>query len=122
MLKAFQALLIATALGGPSLAACAVTGASTTMGCSVTGAEALRADVGGQQAICAEIQQAMKSAPPGTRVEVRIRSASFVSARTILPDGRALPEMKTAVSDSTLNKTSFKMLAQALAEQLASSL
>jgi hypothetical protein len=119
MLRTFQAVHVALALAGSSLAACAVTGASTAPRCSVTGTEMLRADAGGQQAICAEIDRAMTAAPPGTRVEVRIHSASFVSARTILSDGRTLPEMNTAVSDSTLGKSSFAMLARALAEQLA---
>ena len=116
-----QAFLVAVAIAGSGLAACAVTGASTVTRCSVSGVKHLRADIGGPQAVFAEIEKAM----PAARGH-QGRSSHTLGVTCIGPDDfRRWPQFArngTAMSDSSLNRSSFAMLARALAEELASSL
>lgn len=89
--------------------------------CTVSGADKLHAEAGGAEAICSAIRAAAREKAPGTgfRIEVRVISASSLSARITLADGRLLPEQKMAVSDRQLNPGSIQRFAAAIAVAVA---
>ena len=97
-------------------------GASQAPRCTVSGAEKLLDGIGGADAICSAIQQADRRSAAGGdyAVEVRVESASRLSARIRLNDGRTLPEQKLVVSDRQLNAGSIERFAASIAETAAS--
>ncbi|WP_205481851.1 hypothetical protein [Sphingomonas arenae] len=97
------------------------TPAPGTVPCAVDGAALLPADTGGEQALCAEIRRATAEVlPAGARIAVQVVSDHRMHATAILADGRALRRVSVAVSDRTLSTRSFRMIAEALAQQLRS--
>jgi hypothetical protein len=88
-------------------------------GCTVSGGELLPIATGGAAALCAAIAQARGAAQPGVTVDVRVVSPHMMAATQTLADGRRLAEVKTASADRPLAKSSFDLLAEALAAQLA---
>ncbi len=88
--------------------------------CQVTGAGQLPPESGGGDAICAAIEAAARQQAPGMafRVEVRVQSASSMSAIVKLDDGRMLPEQRMAVSDRQLNRGSIERFAAAVAAEI----
>ncbi len=93
---------------------------SHSAGCTISGAEKLPPGTGGADALCAVIAKATRSAGAmSVAVEVRVFSAHMMAATQTLADGRKLPEVKTARADRPLGRSSFDMLATALADQLA---
>lgn len=88
--------------------------------CQVSGAGQLPSESGGSDAICAAIQDAARKQAPGIAfsVEVRVQSASSLSAIVRLDDGRMLPEQRMAVSDRQLNRGSIERFAAAVAAEI----
>lgn len=113
------------AAGAAALASCAMTdGPPNNAPCEVEGAERLPAGSGGAPALCAAIDRAMRDLAPGAgqRVEVRVLSASRLSATLTMADGTRLPEIGQAKFDRPLDPASFERLAMALARAAASHL
>jgi hypothetical protein len=110
-------LLIAMLIGG---SACAMDSPVSAPRCQVIGAGHLPPDSGGGDAICAAIQAAAHKQAPGIAfsVEVRVQSASAMSAIVRLDNGQALPEQRMAVSDRQLNRGSIERFAAAVAAEI----
>lgn len=91
--------------------------------CVVNGEDKLPADFGGADAICSAIVTAAQERVPGAvaSVEVSVESASSLSARVSLKDGRMLAEQRMAVSDRGLNRGSIERFAAAIAGAVAGS-
>ena len=91
--------------------------------CAVSGSDRLPAEVGGGEAICSAIRAALREQSSGTgyAVRVTVESASSLSARVTLSDGRTLPRQRMAVSDRQLNPASIKRFAAAVANAVAGS-
>jgi len=117
--KAAAAVLAmaAVSVGG---SACAMNQPNSGPGCTVDGSELLPAAAGGADSICAAIGEAARSRAPGISftVEVRVLSASALTAVVRLSDGRTLPEQKMAVSDRQLNPASIERFAAAIAAEI----
>jgi hypothetical protein len=60
------------------------------------------------------------TASPPARIAVVVHSASRISATVTLADGRVLPAQNVGISDAPLNERSLAMLADAVANQIAS--
>jgi len=89
--------------------------------CSVVGGDKLPAGSGGEQALCATIEEAIAAEAPrrAASIEVRVLSASSLTATIRTADGRTLPEQRMAIMDRTLTKGSIKRFAKAIAAELA---
>lgn len=111
------ALGIATASEGNS----GVSQSSKPAECRVIGGEKLPSDLGGPQALCTVIGDAIREKAPGTSyaVELRVLSAHSLSADIKLGNGRRLPEQKMAVSDRQLNRGSIDRFAAAIAAEIS---
>ena len=108
-LVVFLAVLVSA-----SSAACAVTTPAQSSGrCSVTGADKLPASSGGVSALCDAIERVAtrERRGAGYRVEVRVVSRHVFGASLILADGRRLPELNSAISDSDYTPQSFEQFA-----------
>ena len=108
-------------------AACADGGNAGTMNratedqpCRVVDAGKLPAEVGGADGLCSAIARAIEARAPGLEyaVEVRVISASRLSATLVTGDGRRLPEKNFAIMDRNLNAASIQRFAEAIAGQL----
>lgn len=88
--------------------------------CHVIGGEKLPPDSGGSDALCAAIEKAVSAQAPGSAytVEVRVISASRLSATLKTADGRTLPDQNFAISDRALTSASFDRFAETLAAEL----
>lgn len=88
--------------------------------CRVIGGERLPADSGGSDALCAAIEKAVSTHTPGAgySVEVRVLTASRLSALLKTADGRTLPDQEFAIADRALTNTSFDRFAEAIATEL----
>lgn len=89
--------------------------------CRVVSGAKLPAGIGGADALCRAIEAAAKQRAPGARfsVEVRVPSASALSAVVRMGDGRRLAEQNMAVSDARLDKAAIGRFAVAIADQIA---
>lgn len=115
----FMAALAITAAIWAGGSACAMKPQVTNaIRCSVIGAEKLPAELGGAEAVCQAIGEATATAP-GASVVVQVINPHMLAATATTADGRDLPEQRVATSDRTLHAGSLRMLAKALAEQLA---
>lgn len=98
--------------------ACAMKPQSNTeVRCSVVGADQLPAELGAE-AVCRAIREAAAAAP-GASITVQVLSPHVLAATATTADGRMLSEQRVATSDRTLHPGSVRMLADALAQQLA---
>lgn len=88
--------------------------------CRVVDAGKLPAEVGGADGLCSAIARAIEARAPGLEyaVEVRVISASRLSATLVTGDGRRLPEKNFAIMDRNLNAASIQRFAEAIAGQL----
>ena len=113
------ALLALTFIAGGS--ACAMSPQPPkAIGCKVGSAELLAGEVGGEEAVCAEIVRSLAAAAQRPeRVEITILGPSRASARIVTAQGLALPEVHVGRSDRPLGRSSFRSLGSALAAQLA---
>jgi hypothetical protein len=114
-----MAALAAAALASGS--ACAMSQPSVEPACVVTGGDKLPPEAGGIGGLCNAIMAAIARQPadlPAT-VDVRVLSASSLSARVTLADGRVLPEQRMAVNDRQLNRSSIERFAGAIAAEIA---
>ena len=89
--------------------------------CEVLNSQALPADAGNADEICAAIETAAGSLAPGAgySVEVRVVSASSLAATVRLAAGEVLPERKLAISDRKLNRSAIQRFAQSIGQQIA---
>lgn len=88
--------------------------------CRVVGGGKLPPGLGGEQAICAALKQAvvadlLHGAPT---IEVRVVSASLLAATVTTADGRILPELRMATMDRLLTKAAIRRFARAIADEL----
>jgi hypothetical protein len=109
----------AAALAGGS--ACAMNSPSIQPICIVEHGDRLPPETGGTAGLCAAI---IKAAAEGTgglpaSVQVRVLSASRLSATVTLADGRVLPDQNMASSDRQLNSSSIERFAAAIAAEIA---
>lgn len=88
--------------------------------CEVTNAARLPAASGGSQALCREIERAVRAAAPTTSYTARVLvlTASRLSAVLIVND-HALPEQNFAVMDRELDPGSIRRFAEVLAGEVA---
>ncbi len=88
--------------------------------CVVEDGDKLPADTGGAAGLCTAIMKAAAGLAGGlpASVEVRVLSASSLSAIVKLADGRVLPEQKMAVSDRELTRGSIERFAAAIAAEI----
>lgn len=122
MRRNIAALLFASGLTFAAQGACAMNSPAPAAGqCRVTGEEKLAADIGGADAVCAAIREGVSASAPGVgfTIEVQVLSASMLSASLTTADGRKLPEMRHAVMDRTLTRSSLERFGRALGAQLA---
>lgn len=89
--------------------------------CRVVGGGKLPAESGGPSALCAAVTRAAAARAPGVRyqVEVRVLSPSRLAATVTTGDGRKLPDLNHAISDSNLTGESLERFAKAIAEEIA---
>ena len=89
--------------------------------CTVTGGKSLPAATGGADSLCAAIKRAVAAKAPGVgfKAEVKVLSASSLSAVIVADDGRRVPEMRHDVMDAQLSRKSFDRFADVLATKLA---
>jgi hypothetical protein len=105
-------------LAVPGGSACAMTTSpNQALPCTVEGADKLPAEIGGADAVCAAIREAL-GGEAGVSVAVRIISPYAAAALVTTADGRKLPQVNVSISDRALNKRSIDMLAQGVAGQL----
>ncbi len=88
--------------------------------CIVEGGIKLPAETGGTAGLCTAIMTAAAEQSGGlpASVEVRVLSASSLSAIVKLADGTVLPEQKMAVSDRELTRGSIERFAAAIAAEI----
>jgi hypothetical protein len=111
-------LSIMAALFGES--ACAMNSPVPASRCQVVGASQLPADIGGPDARCSAIEQALQAAAPKPAgVEVNVISPYLLSATVSLADGRRLPASKVGRSEHQLGARAVQMLADSIAAQVA---
>jgi hypothetical protein len=113
------ATLIGIAFVGGS--ACAVNAPEASQPrCRVIGGEALPADLGGADALCAAIEQAAATRAPGVKysAEVRVLPRSRLVAM-LTADGRKLPDQKFAAMDREITRDSLQRFAEAIAAALS---
>jgi hypothetical protein len=111
-------LLMSAASAGES--AFAMNDPTHGLRCQVVGANILPSDIGGADAICAAIEQALQAASPKpAAVEVAVASPYLISATVLLADGRRLPVIKVGSSDRALGQGSIKLLVDSIAAQVA---
>lgn len=89
--------------------------------CRVVGGNKLPAGSGGEQGVCAAVEQAVAAEAPqtGASIEVRVLSASSLAATITTADGRTLPEQRMATMDRTLTEASIQRFARTIAAELA---
>jgi hypothetical protein len=92
--------------------------------CTVVGAEKLPAEVGGADAVCRSVREAVSAAggrAAASELSITVQIASAYSAAAIVTtaDGRKLAEQQVAISDRKLNQNALAMLAKGVAAQLA---
>lgn len=89
--------------------------------CRVVGGAKLPAESGGSNALCAAVKRAAAAKAPGVRyqVEVRVLSPSRLAATVTTADGRTLPALNHAISDSNLTSKSLERFANAIAAEIA---
>jgi hypothetical protein len=90
--------------------------------CQVAGGEKLPSSVGGNTAVCAEIERAVAAAVPNAHyhVAVEVVSKSRLSASLVV-NGHALPEHHFAIMDSELDAGAIQRFAESLARAVAGS-
>jgi hypothetical protein len=119
------ATLLGLLLGGASGSACAMRPVATNqMRCTVVGAEMLPPEVGGADAVCRSMREAVSAAggqAAASELSITVQIASAYSAAAIVTtaDGRKLAEQQVAISDRKLNQNALAMLAKGVAAQLA---
>jgi hypothetical protein len=119
------ATLLGLLLSGAWGSACAMSPVETNqIRCTVVGAEKLQAEVGGSDAICKSMREAVsavggQAAARELSITVQIISAYSAAATVTTADGRKLAEQQLAISDRKLNQRALAMLAKAVASQLA---
>jgi hypothetical protein len=111
------AMAIAWASGG----ACGMNDAASKSGhCRVIDGEKLPRELGGEQALCAAIAQALgPDVANRAAIEVSVISPYLLSATVIMTDGRRLPAVKVGSSDRPLGSRAVQMLADSIAVQVA---
>jgi len=117
----FAATLLAVALGVSASGVCAMSApASEKARCTVIGGDKLPAEIGGAEALCTIIRNALAKQAPNVRVsvEVRVLRPSMFAAILVV-EGRTLPEQKFAVMDRNLNTRSIERFAQSVATKVA---
>ena len=117
-----KAVIVAMAITLISGSACGMTTAKNEAGsCRVVGGGKLPAESGGPSALCAAVKRAAAAKAPRAsyQVEVRVLSPSRLAATVKTGDGRVLPELNHAISDSNLTRKSFERFADAIAAELA---
>jgi hypothetical protein len=89
--------------------------------CHVVGGGKLPPGLGGEQAICAAVAEAVAAEAPhkASSVEVRVLSSSSLAATIRTADGRILPEQRMATMDRMLTKGAIQRFARAIAAELA---
>ena len=92
--------------------------------CTVIGADKLPAEVGGPDAVCRSMREAVSAARSQAAagelsITVQIISPYSAAATVTMADGRKLVEQQLAISDRKLNQPALAMLAKAVASQLA---
>jgi len=88
--------------------------------CHLVGAEKLPRDVGGGEAVCQAIQQAIAAQAPNLKYSVRVEVLSKSSVKaTVELNGRRLPEQRISVMDRDLNLRSIERFAEKLADEAA---
>ena len=90
--------------------------AEPSSACQVRGAHKLPPEIGGAEAVCAAIKQALPG--QGYSVQITVHSPSSISARVKTSDGRERPEQRMAVSDGALRSSSVHRFARAIADSL----
>jgi hypothetical protein len=113
----FAGTLAVLAAAATATGACAMSAPEHgNHGCAVIGAEKLPADVGGANALCAALENAIAAKAPGLRysAELRVASPSALIANLVV-NGRKLPEQRFGVMDRNLNPGSIERFAQSLA-------
>lgn len=122
MRRNIAAVVLAAGLAFASQGACAMNSpAPAASGCRVTGEAKLPPEIGGADALCTTIRQAVSASAPGFAftLDIKVLSESMLSASLTTADGRKLPEMRHAVMDRTLTRTSLERFGRALGAQLA---
>ena len=110
-------IAFALAVAGTGGSACAMTDASKSPRCTLSGPDALVAELGGVDAICATVDQAIASAGAQASVRVELLNPHAAVAQATVA-GRTLPERRIDVSDRPLNRRAIESLAKAVANQL----
>ena len=122
MRRNIAAVVLAASLAFASQSACAMNSPAPAAGeCRVIGEGKLPPEIGGADALCAVIRQAVSASAPGVAftLDVKVLSDSMLAATVTTADGRKLPEMRHAVMDRTLTRSSVERFGRALGAQLA---
>lgn len=122
MRRNIAAAVLAAGLAFASQSACAMNSPAPAAGqCRVTGEGKLPPEIGGADALCTLIRQAVSASAPRVAftLDVQVLSDSMLSATVTTADGRKLPEMRHAVMDRTLTRSSVERFGRALGAQLA---
>lgn len=109
-------LLLAASMAPAS--ASAMSGSASP--CHLVGAEKLPREVGGGEAVCRAIEQAIAAQAPNSKYRVHVEVLSKASVKaTVELNGRRLPEQRISVMDRDLNLRSIERFAKKLAEEAA---
>ncbi|WP_152569572.1 MULTISPECIES: hypothetical protein [Sphingomonas] len=124
MARLWPVLAAASLIACTNGSASAVTSATPAApACTVSGADKFVERAGGAAAICAAVERAVHAQAPGQHhVEVKVLSATTMTATTRLADGRTLPDLHTAISDGTISPAMMDRFAQDIANQISSTL
>jgi hypothetical protein len=94
--------------------------------CTVVGAENLPAEIGGPDAVCRTMLEAVSSvsgiAANELSITVQIINAHSAAASVARVDGRKLADQRVGISDRDLNRHALAMLAKAVATELNANL
>jgi hypothetical protein len=116
-LIAILAIAAACSIGGN---ACAMNRPADNAPCRISGADKLSAELGGAEAWCAAIRQALAPvSPKPAAIDVQVLTPHLASATVTLADGSTLPAVKVGRSDRPLGRGSMQMLANSIAAQVA---
>lgn len=116
-----NSVIFAMAIAWASGDACGMSDSTGKLNhCRVIDGEKLPRELGGEQALCAAIAQALQpDVANGAAIEVSVISPYLLSATVTLADGRRLPAIKVGSSDRTLSRRAVQMLADSIAAQAA---
>lgn len=88
--------------------------------CQVIGAEKLPAEIGGADALCAAVGQALQAvSPKPAAITLDVVSRFKIAAMVTLADGRHLPAVNVGSADRPLGRTAIQMLADGIAAHIA---